>query len=192
MKITSNPTFIQRNLDATKSQSIKKNNSLEKRPIVENINQNPVKVTLSKIDTLTEITTLQKDYNRSFQMFGALTQLTEAIQSFKQKPNAFEENIQRVLENIKKDFPELSESLQKVALGTDQLLTESEILTEKVSQKVKQQQKSIAYYVIAEQNKDSIQTKTKDKTFNIPQDISVQQAPEIHSPHLNQVVKLLN
>ncbi|MGL5956115.1 MAG: hypothetical protein ACRC0X_05865 [Brevinema sp.] len=150
--------------------------------------------TVVKKDTpVNKINIMQKENIQSQQMFGALTQLSEALELFRQQPNAYEQNIKEILTEVQKNSPQLSKHIQNSLNNPDQMISDVNNMRQKLSQKIASDKKEIASYLVAEQNRDAAQKKTigLQNISNISKQMTSTTANELYTARLEQVAKLL-
>ena len=192
MKITQNPSFIQQNIQATKVQKTTGKASTTNIPTA-NTNV-AVSVVKNNSQSLKSINTLQKDFAQTQQLFGALTQLTEAIELFKQAPNAYQENMKKILAEVQKNFPQLVKNIEKNISNPQQMMAQTNNVKNELSTKIASQKKAITHYLISEQNKDAVQKKsiTTVDTQKIATKVSNDSVTPVHNPRITQITQLLN
>ena len=190
MKITQNPSFIQQSIQATKVQkSAPKPSATNITPASE-----VVSIPTNNRQSLKSINTLQKDFAQTQQLFGSLTQLTEAIELFKQAPNAYQENIKKILAEVQKDFPQLVKTIEKNINSPQDMMVQATKVKNELSTKMAGQKKEITHYLISAQNRDAVQKKsvTTDDTQKIATKVSNDSVTPLHNPRLTQITQLLN
>ena len=192
MKITQNASFIQQNTQSTKVQKTASKASTTNIPTTNT--SVAVSVAKNNSQSLKSINTLQKDFAQTQQLFGALTQLTEAIELFKQAPNAYQENMKKILAEVQKDFPQLVKTLEKNINKPQQMMTQTNNVKNELSTKMLGQKKAITHYLISEQNKDAVQKKsiTTVDTQKIATKVSNDSVTPVHNPRITQITQLLN
>ena len=192
MKITQNASFIQQNTQSTKVQKTASKASTTNIPTTNT--SVAVSVAKNNSQSLKSINTLQKDFAQTQQLFGALTQLTEAIELFKQVPNAYQENMKKILAEVQKDFPQLVKTLEKNINKPQQMMTQTNNVKNELSTKMLGQKKAITHYLISEQNKDAVQKKsiTTVDTQKIATKVSNDSVTPVHNPRITQITQLLN
>ena len=190
MKITQNPSFIQQSIQATKVQkSAPKSSATNLTPASE-----VVSIPTNNRQSLKSINTLQKDFAQTQQLFGSLTQLTEAIELFKQAPNAYQENMKKILAEVQKDFPQLVKTIEKNINAPQDMMVQATKVKNELSTKMAGQKKEITHYLISAQNKDAVQKKsiTSADTQKLATKISNDSVTPLHNPRLTQITQLLN
>ena len=192
MKITQNASFIQQNTQSTKVQKTASKASTTNIPTTNT--SVAVSVAKNNSQSLKSINTLQKDFAQTQQLFGALTQLTEAIELFKQAPNAYQENMKKILAEVQKDFPQLVKTLEKNINKPQQMMTQTNNVKNELSTKMLGQKKAITHYLISEQNKDAVQKKsiTTVDTQKIATKVSNDSVTPVHNPRITQITQLLS
>ena len=192
MKITQNPSFIQQNIQATKVQKTTGKASTTNIPTANT--SVAVSVVKNNSQSLKSINTLQKDFAQTQQLFGALTQLTEAIELFKQAPNAYQENMKKILAEVQKNFPQLVKNIEKNISNPQQMMAQTNNVKNELSTKIASQKKAITHYLISEQNKDAVQKKsiTTVDTQKIATKVSNDSVTPVHNPRITQITQLLN
>ena len=192
MKITQNPSFIQQNIQSPK---VQKTATKASTPNIATTNASAV-ISISKNNSqsLKPINTLQKDFAQTQQLFGSLTQLTEAIELFKQAPNAYQENMKKILAEIQKDFPQLVKNIESHISNPQEMIAQTTKVKSDLSTKMAGQKKDIAHYLISAQNKDAVQKKsvTTVDTQKIATKVSNDSVTPLHNPRVTQVTQLLN
>ena len=190
MKITQNPSFIQQSIQSTKIQkSVPKASTMNLTPASE-----VVSIPTNNRQSLKSINTLQKDHAQTQQLFGSLTQLTEAIELFKQAPNAYQENIKKILAEVQKDFPQLVKNIEKNINAPQDMMVQATKVKNELSTKMASQKKEITHYLISAQNRDAVQKKsiTTDDTQKIATKVANDSVTPLHNPRLTQITQLLN
>ena len=190
MKITQNPSFIQQSIQATKVQkSAQKSSATNLTPASE-----VVSIPTNNRQSLKSMNTLQKDFAQTQQLFGSLTQLTEAIELFKQAPNAYQENMKKILAEVQKDFPQLVKTIEKNINAPQDMMVQATKVKNELSTKMAGQKKEITHYLISAQNRDAVQKKsvTTDDTQKIATKVSNDSVTPLHNPRLTQITQLLN
>ena len=190
MKITQNPSFIQQSIQATKVQkSAPKSSTTNITPASE-----VVSIPTNNRQSLKSMNTLQKDFAQTQQLFGSLTQLTEAIELFKQAPNAYQENMKKILAEVQKDFPQLVKTIEKNINAPQDMMVQATKVKNELSTKMAGQKKEITHYLISAQNKDAVQKKsiTPADTQKLATKVSNDSVTPLHNPRLTQITQLLN
>ncbi len=190
MKITQNPSFIQQSIQSTKIQkSVPKASTMNLTPASE-----VVSIPTNNRQSLKSINTLQKDHAQTQQLFGSLTQLTEAIELFKQAPNAYQENIKKILAEVQKDFPQLVKNIEKNINAPQDMMVQATKVKNELSTKMASQKKEITHYLISAQNRDAVQKRsiTTDDTQKIATKVANDSVTPLHNPRLTQITQLLN
>ena len=190
MKITQNPSFIQQSIQSTKVQkSAPKASTMNLTPASEVIS-----IPTNNRQSLKSINTLQKDHAQTQQLFGSLTQLTEAIELFKQAPNAYQENIKKILAEVQKDFPQLVKNIEKNINAPQDMMVQATKVKNELSTKMASQKKEITHYLISAQNRDAVQKRsiTTDDTQKIATKVANDSVTPLHNPRLTQITQLLN
>ena len=192
MKITQNASFIQQNTQSTKVQKTASKASTTNIPTTNT--SVAVSVAKNNSQSLKSINTLQKDFAQTQQLFGALTQLTEAIELFKQVPNAYQENMKKILAEVQKNFPQLVKNIEKNISNPQQMMAQTNNVKNELSTKIASQKKAITHYLISEQNKDAVQKKsiTTVDTQKIATKVSNDSVTPVHNPRITQITQLLN
>ncbi len=192
MKITQNPSFIQQNIQSTKAQ--KNTTKSSTTNITTATNSKKISIPTNNRQSLTSINNLQQDHAQTQQLFGSLTQLTEAIELFKQAPNAYQENIKKIIAEVQKDFPQFAKNIEKNITNPQEMMVQTTKVKNELSTKMASQKKAITHYLISEQNKDAVQKKniTTIDTQKITQKVSNNSATPLHNPRITQITQLLN
>lgn len=188
MKIVQNPSFIQQNIQTTKVQkTATKSTTTNITPADNNVT---VSISTNNRQSLKSINTLQKDFAQTQQLFGSLTQLTDAIKLFKQAPNAYQENIKKIITEIQKDFPQFNKNIN----APQEMMVQATKVKNELSTKMASQKKAITHYLISAQNKDAVQKKsiTTADTQKIAQQVSNNSVTPLHNPRITQITQLLN
>lgn len=189
MKISLNPSKIQ--YMAKSFQKIEEKHRSSSQITSTNVSDN-VSASSSN-QNVGKLQSMQKDYIYSQQMFGALTQLAEALELFQRQPSTFEKNIKEIIEKIQKEFPQLSKYIRNMDdfhTLSDQVASAKNRLTTEM----KQQKNNIVTKLVAEQNRMAIRGEldTSRSMGSIISELQSQHTKKIHTPRIDQITRLLS
>lgn len=187
MKISINPSAIQY---VSKSSQKVSDNGGQKSTVNSKQNVSTDRVSSSSANSMQ---TMQQKYIDSQKMFGALTQLSEALELFRQQPSKFEQNMKEIIAKVRRDFPQLSKYVESLE-NIDKVSKQLEVAKSQLSTEMKTQKKDIATQLIMEQNKQAV--KHNPATVPSPKDVMQQLAAanvsRAHTSRVDQVTKLLS
>ncbi len=180
MKITNNQ------IQHIRPQKLEVKNSVSTMAATVAVSQDSSNV--AKSTSINKINTMQQEHIQTQQLFGALTQLTEAIELFRQQPSAYEQNVKAMIEKAQKDFPSLTKHSE--SLKSDDIMADIDKIRQELTQKLSSEKKAIAFYLITEQNKDAVQ---KNPQHSVPDKNTIANSgSQAHTSRVEQITKLLS
>ncbi|MGL4676436.1 MAG: hypothetical protein ACRCWI_02065 [Brevinema sp.] len=187
MKITNTPSVSLTNGFESQKPAPKNDASSQSRSISDD-------VVIKKDVLVDKINIIQKSNLQSQQMFGALTQLAEALELLRRQPNVYEQNIKEILAEAQKNSPHLSQYTQNSFQNLDQAILGINDARQQLSQKIASDKRELALYLVTEQNRDAIQNKSINlqDMDKIAQKMNQTTANKLYTTHVEQITKLLS